>query len=264
MAANQSLLIVERVARILQLFTFEKNEWGITEIARETGLSKSVTYRLLHSLEEHGFIRQNGVTKKYGLGMRFFELGQIVRDSMDLRSAAREVMVGLSQRCNQTVILCVEDNLQQVCIDKVDGGNLIRIASKIGARIHLHAGASAKLLLAYLPPEKREEYYKEYGLPAFTGNTTTDKKKLEEELRRIREQGYAFTVEERDINIAAISAPVFDYRGTVIASLALIGPKWNFEPENVQEYIKEVKAAADKISARMGYMGEKRDKGGNY
>ena len=103
-------------------------------------------------------------------------MGQVVRDSMDLRSAAREVMVGLSQRCNQTVILCVEDNLQQVCIDKVDGGNRSGLPRKIGARIHLHAGASAKLLLAYCPG-KREEYYKEYGLPAFTGNTTTDKKK---------------------------------------------------------------------------------------
>ena len=77
------------------MFNFEKHEWGITEIAQKTGLSKSVTYRLLHSMEEYGFIKQNNATKKYGLGMRFFELGQIVKANMDLRTVAKEVMTEL-------------------------------------------------------------------------------------------------------------------------------------------------------------------------
>ena len=257
MAARQPLLIIERIARILQLFTYERHEWGITEIAQETGLSKSVIYRLLHSLEEHGFIMQNNTTKKYGLGMRFFELGQIFQANLDLRTVAREVMTELSRKCNQTVMLCIADNLQQVCIEKVDGPSIIRIASEIGARIHLHAGASAKVLLAYLPPEERERYYREFGLPRFTEKTITDKEELEAGLRRIREQGYAFTMEEKEINLAALAAPVLNHRGEVVASLTLIGPKWNFDPDHLRLYLKEIKAAAGEISGRLGYKPEK-------
>src|SRR5690554_1053205 len=257
MSAKQPLLIIERIARILQLFNFEKHEWGITEIAQKTGLSKSVTYRLLHSMEEYGFIKQNNATKKYGLGMRFFELGQIVKANMDLRTVAKEVMTELSRKCNQTVILCIIDHLQQVCIEKVDGLSIIRIASEVGARIHLHAGASAKLLLAYLPPEERERCYREFGLPRFTKKTITDREQLETELSQIREQGYALSVEERDINLAALAAPVFDYRGEVVASLTLIGPKWDFGPGQARVYIKEIRAAAGEISERLGYKREK-------
>lgn len=250
---NEGLLVIERMATILDFFRLDDTEWSITEIARQTGLNKSVVYRLVHSLELQGFMKKDPETKKYSLGMRFFELGQIVGAGMNLRNIARPIMYDLSHECNLTVILCIVDNLQQVCIEKVDGKNIIRIASQVGARIHLHAGASAKLLLAYLPYEKRVEYYKTYGLPAFTDKTTTDVDKLEEELEEIRQKEYVFTVEERDINLAGIAAPVYNYQGEVVASLTIIGPKWNYDDNTVPKFIKHVKRAANQVSKELGY-----------
>ncbi|MFW5991637.1 MAG: IclR family transcriptional regulator [Halanaerobiaceae bacterium] len=259
------LKTIKKMSMVLDLFTFKKSEWSISEIASRTGLYKSVVHRLVNSLVAEGFMNKDPETKKYKLGIKFFELGKIVEKQMELKKIARPIMEKLTSKCNQGTILCVLSDLQQVCISKTDTSKIIQIASQIGVRIKLHAGASAKLLLAYLPRKKREEYYEKYELKSFTDKTITDREDLEDNLVEIREKGYAFTVEERDEGVAGIAVPIFNYRKEVVASLTMLGPKWNYKDEAViKEYIKSLREAAAEISRKLGYKYNDYIKEGNH
>jgi len=116
----------------------------------------------------------------------------------------------------------------------------------------LHAGASSKILLAYLPAEEQDRIM-ERGLPRYTENTITDPIQLKKELAGIREKGYAYSDQELDSAAKAIAAPIRDHSGKAIAGLSLAGSVDRFNEENLERYIRLVKECADKISKVLGY-----------
>lgn len=246
------LKTLERALNILLRFDIDHPEWGVSELHRVVGVPKSVVARVLGVLEAHGLLKQDPITRKYRLGVRLFELGRLVVDQMDLRKTAIPVMNRLAQLTGETILLSIEDDYYQVCIESVSSRQNINVASRPGTRILLHAGASAKVLLAFMPPEERREYYDRFGLPRFTPYTTVDEGALEAQLEEIRQRGYAITFEERDLGTAGVSAPITDYTGRVIASLAIVGLKPRFTEERVPEFVRLVTETARAISSELG------------
>ncbi|MGE5593308.1 MAG: IclR family transcriptional regulator [Betaproteobacteria bacterium] len=246
------LKTLRRALDILLRFDDAHPEWGVSELSRESRMPKSVVARILGVFEMYGFLRQDPMTRKYRLGIRLFELGWLVVDEMDVRKAALPAMNQLAQVTGDTVLLCIEDDYHQVCIESVASKQGIKLASRPGTRIPLHAGASAKVLLAYMPPEERRKYYEMFGLTAFTPFTVTDVAMLEAQLEEIRTRGYAYTVEERDLGTAGVSAAITDYTGQVVASLAVVGLKPRFSEERVPELVRLVTEKAREISRQLG------------
>lgn len=246
------LKTLRRALDILLRFDASHPEWGVSELCRESGVPKSVVARILGVFEMYGFLKQDPVTRRYRLGIRLFELGRLVVDEMDVRKAALPVMNQLAHVTGETVLLCIEDDYHQVCIESVTSKQGIKLASRPGTRIPLHAGASAKILLAYMPQEERRKYYETFGLTAFTPFTVTDVTTLEAQLEKIRRDGYAFTVEERDLGTAGVSAAITDYTGGVIASLAIVGLKPRFNEARVPELVRLVTEKAREISRELG------------
>ncbi|ABB14375.1 MULTISPECIES: IclR family transcriptional regulator [Carboxydothermus] len=252
---NNDTLIqsVDRALRILDTFSLKEKELGVTEIANRLGLHKSTVFGLLRTLEHWGYVEQNQVTGKYRLGLKLLELGNRVKEGLDLRAVALPFLQDLVERYGETVHLAVHDRGEIVYIEKVEGPNAIRMYSQIGRRAPMHCTGVGKAILAFRPEKEIEEIIRTKGLKYFTPNTITDPKKLHEELSLIRENGYSLDREEIEIGLRCVAAPIRDSQNTVVAAISVAGPSIRMTEEKIQELIVSVKEAALEISKRLGY-----------
>lgn len=244
------LKTLERALQVLSLFTREHQEWDYTEMAEALNLHKSVVYRILVTLERHGFATREPGSSRFRLGFRFVELANIVLSGIDLRNAAHAIMVRLVRAVQETAFLTIVSGHESVCIHRVESPQPIRLTMEIGGRYPLYAGASNRVLMAYLPQHEIEAIIQE-GLQQHTPNTITDPEALRASLAEIREQGYAFTIAELTPGMAALSTPIFDNTGSVVAALSISGPSDRFSPERRPFLLQQLRQAAAEISAQL-------------
>jgi DNA-binding IclR family transcriptional regulator len=121
----------------------------------------------------------------------------------------------------------------------------------VGTQRAIHAGASSKVLMAYLPQELVRSIVKEKGLPKLCTNTITRLKDLEAELARIREQGFAESLEETDQGAWGVATPVRDCSGKVVLAIGVAGPTTRYSKDKVRQYVSLCTLAASKISAHL-------------
>ena len=153
----------------------------------------------------------------------------------------------------ETVHLVVLDKLEVLYIDKRESGQSLRIASQVGMRLPAHCTGVGKMLMAHLSPEQRAELINRKGLPRFTRNTLTDVEALEDELNRIRMQGFAIDNEEIMDSLRCVAAPIRDQTGKVISAISLSGPVSRLKGERFEKAIRRVTETAEEISAGLGY-----------
>ncbi|HIE17752.1 MAG TPA: IclR family transcriptional regulator [Dehalococcoidia bacterium] len=244
---------VKRAIDVLNLFTSGEPEIGISQIARELGMNKSTAARVIYSLECQGMLAKSTASRKYRLGGMVLQLAGALISKMELRSIALPYMKELHGRTNETISIYVLEHDHRVCIERIEGSLGARHVIAIGDRGPLHAGASGKVLLAYLPRERRNELINELKLASFTPYTITDKEKLQRELDEIRERGVAVSMEERFELCASVSAPIRNYMGDVIAALSISTLASRLTPGKVSEYSTLVKDAALEISHEFGF-----------
>jgi DNA-binding IclR family transcriptional regulator len=228
----------------------------MSELARQVGLNRSTTYRILLSLERTGLVRKDEETGTYSLGLATFEIGNAYLSQMDLIQVCRPVMADLAQKVQETVHLAVLSNQEIVYVEKVDSPRTLGVISKIGQRGPLYSTALGKVLLAHQPKQEQSKIIREMRLKPFTVNTITSKKDLVKELKRVREQGYALDQRESEIDIECIGAAIKNYLGDTIAALSISGPQKKIKTAGDKEFINSVVEAANLISSKMGYRAE--------
>lgn len=244
---------VERALRILDCFDEEHPVLGPAEAARRVGLPKSTAYRLMLTLAAHGYLERVG-EERFELGRRLLYLGLQVRAGGELREAAHPVMVALRDRFRESVHLHIREGHERVCIHSVEGTHDLRVAGSVGRRAPLYAGASARAILAFLPPAEVEAVLAA-GLSPLTPATITNPDRLRAELERVRRQGYAVSAGERIEGTASIAVPLWRPSGEVVGSLAVSGPRFRFDPEGVPGLVPALFEAAAAIYRRLGGRG---------
>ncbi|XOK62454.1 IclR family transcriptional regulator [Paenibacillus elgii] len=240
----------DRILRMLECFTIEKPEWGVTELSEHLGLYKSVVHRMLVTLEHRGFVTQNPQSQKYMLGIKLFELGVVVGNQMNLRTVAKPVMEELCENTKETVMLMIVDGLEGICVEKVESTQSVRYTSPLGKRVPLHAGATTKILLAYLPEDKIDKIISK-GLPKFTDYTVSDPDELRQQLQTIRKQGYCISSNDFSLGGMGIAVPIMDHSGEVVAGLSISGLEFRMN-DIADSLLRQCQAAADSISKRLG------------
>ncbi|HHV46395.1 MAG TPA: IclR family transcriptional regulator [Tissierellia bacterium] len=243
---------VDRAIQILKLFSEDRKEMKLTEIANELDLNKSTVYGILSTLKYHGLIDQDEKTQKYRLGLYLMRLGNLVANSIDVINIAHPIIEEVSHRLNETVHLSKLDRLEIVYLDKVESNQSIRISTAIGTRKLAYCTGMGKVLLAFSDLNEVEKSLPD-KLQAFTPNTVIDKKVLLEELRNIKKIGYAIDREESEIGLMCIAAPIFDYNGEVKYALSVSGPTPRITEERLEKIINIAKDTARKISYKLGY-----------
>lgn len=252
MSASSSVKTIDRLVKVLDCFSPEQPTWSLAELSLRLGLPKSTLHRFLASLEAHGVLRRDPDDKRWRLGYRLVAWGKLASESTGLRHVARTVMRDLVATTGETAVLTVYQNQEVVCIEKVETSHSVRLTLDVGTCHPPHAGASSKILIAYLPEEQVRAIIRDKGLPAICTNTITDPDELMAELARIRERGYAESLEETDIGAWGVATPIHDRNGNVLAAIGIVGPSLRFTEELAQQYVTLCRSAAQHISTLLG------------
>lgn len=241
-----------RAASILEYLADYRKGDRLSNISRNVGLSKSTVHSLISTLEKLGYVHQDQTNGRYALGLKLFELGQVVHASMDLRTIAMPYLHALADKYQETVHLAILSRDEVVYIDKVDSPRSIRIISQIGGRNPAHCTAVGKVLLAGLAGDKLERVLRTMNLQRFTPNTVTDPVRLRVHLAKVRELGYAEDREEIETGLTCVAAPLKNYCSEVIAAISLSGPAGRIASDNLSRLTADVVDTARLISAQLG------------
>jgi DNA-binding IclR family transcriptional regulator len=242
---------VDRAAALLLALGESHGEAGVTELARKLGLHKSTASRLLATLQKRGLVEQDDETGKYRLGIVVIRLAERAERTLDLRSIAMPELERLARLTHETTGLGVLDGDQLLTVAQADGPNLVAVGDWTGRTVPLHCVASGKVLMAALA-EREVMRLVRRGLDKFTDRTIVDLEPLLEELARIRRRGYATAIGEYEPGLHAVSAPVHDARGAVIAAVDVWGPAFRLTPRRIPELATQVREAAAAVSLRLG------------
>ena len=248
--ALASVQSVDRALTILGILA-RLGEAGVTEIAGELGVHKSTAFRLVATLESHGMVEQNEERGKYRLGVGVLRLAGATTARLDVVQEARPVCRKLAADSGETVNIAVLSDRSALYLDQVAGQSALQSHNWVGQHIPLHATSNGKVLLTGLSADEIEKRLPR--LPSYTAETVTSKARLRRELAEVREQGYAVAVDELEVGLTAIAAPIRNAHGDVIASLSVSGPSFRLTEARVKELIPVVQDAGDEVSRRLGY-----------
>ncbi|MEA5114815.1 MAG: IclR family transcriptional regulator [Geobacteraceae bacterium] len=245
---------VSHALELLEQFHEDVDELGVTELSKRLKLHKNNVFRLLATLESHGYIEQNKVTENYRLGLKTLELGQTFVKQMGLLRQSRPVLETMVRECNETSYVAILKDFHIIYLDVVETDLTVRVVPRVGSRLPAHCTAAGKVQIAYLNEEELEQYLPTQELRAFTSNTITDRDELKKHLQKVAEEGYAIDDEELDIGVRCVSAPIRDYTRRIIGAVSISGPSMRLSMERIdRELIPLVKKAAEDISMKLGF-----------
>lgn len=245
---------VDRAISVLEILA-QRGEAGVSEVAGEIEVHKSTAFRLLGALEARGLVEQAGERGKYRLGFGIVRLAGAVTGRIDITQQGRPVCERLAEEIGETVNIAVMQEHYAINLYQVRGPGAITAHNWVGQLTPLHATSSGKILLAYLPGKERTAVLSSAGMKKVTASTITAKTKLEKNLAETRERGYSITLEELEIGLHAMAAPVRNRDGDVIAALSASGPGYRLTEERLHELSPILVKGAAEISHRMGYLG---------
>ncbi|HLX57010.1 MAG TPA: IclR family transcriptional regulator [Ktedonobacteraceae bacterium] len=245
--------IVHRVASVLRAFG-DQRLLGITDLAGATGLPKSTTHRLVTALVNEGLLIQDEDSHKYALSLRVTALGASILSSHTVRKSARPILMELRDQTRESVHLAVLEGMEAVIIDTEDSYFFVRAVNIPGQHLPAHAVSTGKALLAYQWETRLREILNQMKLTRYTSNTITDPRLLLEELRLVRQRGYAISLSELEEGIDAVAAPIFDHLGAVVAAVSIGGPSERCRSKQT-EFITAVTRAGQQISQTLRYVG---------
>jgi DNA-binding IclR family transcriptional regulator len=227
-----TIAAVERAADVLLHFAdSQRHDLGVTEIAEELGLSKAAVHRVLSSLRSRGLVSLDEQSRRYSLGVSAMRLGLTYLDRIDVRRMAHPYLEQLSNRTNETATLSTRAGKRsRIYIDQVTPDREVIMSVSVGTPYPLHAGASSRAFLAFLPLAEQEAYL-DGGLESLTASTITDVESLRRDLEKVREQGWARSSAERQSGAASVAAPVRRHDGYPMAVISVCGPLERFSAE---------------------------------
>jgi IclR family acetate operon transcriptional repressor len=223
---------------------------GISNIAKKTNLNTTTTHRIIKTLYNIGVVQQDKESRIYQLAPKILLYGKAVLDSYDFVNDAHPMLGELSNSVRETVFMGIQNQFELVYIDHVDSlDHVLRMTPQIGRRQPLHSTSLGKVLLSNMHPVQLNEYLLEKELTSLTENTITDPRQLIEELDRVKTQGYALDLEETEIGICCVAAPVWGDDHQIVAAISVSGPATRMKKKGLDTFLKDnVIATSKKIS----------------
>lgn len=246
------LQTIHKAAQVLYLFTPQRPEWGVSQVAAELGQPKSSAHAMLSSLTEVGLLYRM-TTGRYRLGFRLLTLSQALLHNTPWREVAREELALLCRQTGETAHLSVLAGGQQVTVIRLDGTRPDHAgAPEVGAVAPSHCTAHGKMFLATRPWAYVAAVLEQHGMAASTPNTITSPDELRSELRRTRERGYAYDIEEYCPGVCSVAAPVRNHNAEPIVAVGVSVPSARFHTHK-RGLRDAVLHTAATVSERIGF-----------
>jgi DNA-binding IclR family transcriptional regulator len=249
---NYDITALQRGLRLLHLFSESPRGLTAKQVAIAARLPVSTVHRFLANLVTSGFLNRDGEGVHH-LGIACFSIGQAAAGQLDIRRLSLPYLRELNQQTRETIHLTVRHGLSAVYVEKLDSPEQLRIHSRIGASVPLHCTAVGKVMLAYLSADEQNRILPELDLKRLTPNSVGNLQELKTELFRVRKNGYASDLEEHELHIRCIAAPIWDHTGIVQSSLSLTAPSIRMPVARLRQLAPLIQAAGLQISAELGY-----------
>jgi DNA-binding IclR family transcriptional regulator len=250
--ARPGLQVLERTFGILEVFTQARPEWSATEVAREIDLPVPTVHRILAALKGLGYVSQHQQTRRFRLGLAALSLGERARALADLRPVALGPLRELSEQTGETALLTVLSPARDrsVCLERVETSQPLRLSVEPGRQLPLHAGASQKALLAFMPGDEIDAIAAR-PLERCCSATITSRRALMADLAAIRARGWASSFEETNVGVWGIAVPVLS-AADVICAVGIAGPSPRLSAERVRPDVRLTHEAAVSIGRALG------------
>jgi DNA-binding IclR family transcriptional regulator len=254
---------VDRAARLLRVLSAHQSgaphQAGMSaaELSRELHVSKSTLSGLLATLERHGLVQRDPLTRRVRLGLSLLELAAAVSTDVDIREAARPHLARLRRHTGETAILHLLSGDGVRIADRAEPATQLKVVAPVGTRLPRFAGSVAKVLLAALEPDEAEALVRGHELPAFTPRSIVEPDAYLEQLAQTRRRGHARENEEYLVGVSAVSAPVLNHEGRTIGTISVACVKTRARAR-LSELAQPVMNAAAETSRRLGAPGEGR------
>lgn len=245
----KAMQIVERIA------TSDQTSWGVRELARALDMAPSSTHRLLAMLEEASVLESEPDTGRYVISLDFFRLASRIANKLPLRETASRFLRGLAERTGEAVYVARYDARRRgfMFVDHLRSRHPLRYELPLYEWLDLRVGAGGLGILAFLEQEELEAVLDEAEPDRLTDLTITERHLIEEEIERVRQQGYVVSVGRRIPDAAGIAAPIWGASGRVIGAVVLALPKSRLpEPQEMEDLATDVVGTARAVSSVMG------------
>lgn len=242
---------LERGLAVLQAFDAEHPTRTTTELATATQLSRPVVRRVLLTLQHLGYVATSG--GRWTLTPRVLSIGQHYTATHALTELAQPHLMQLAERTGESATLATLDGNEVVYIARVPVRRVLSVTVAPGTRAPAHATSLGRVLLAWEPAERVERVLAESGMPRLTPHTVTDPAQFHDILTTVRQQGWSMVISEREEGLIALSAPIRDHAGHVVAAVTSSTSAGRATPEGFREDVVPVLTdTAKHISAELG------------
>ena len=251
--ANYTIQTVSHALDVLEQFSANVDEIGVTELSKRLKLHKNNIFRLLATLEARGYIEQNKATGNYRLGLKCLQLGQIYVNQMGFLLQAKATLQELARSANESCYVAVKKGPAIIPLDFMEPENPVRVVSLIGQTLPLHCTAPGKVHLAFEPSEGLSRSLPE-RLQRYTDKTIVDRELLLRHLKEIASAGYAVDDGEFMAEVMSVAVPIRDYTRSLVGSLAIAGPAQRLTTDRIQKEVAPlILKCGSEISKRLGY-----------
>jgi DNA-binding IclR family transcriptional regulator len=248
-AGMSSVRAVDRAIAILQCFSAEQPAMSVVEIQKRVGLSRPTLYRLLHTLACRGLIDSEGDPQRFKLAHGVMKLSHVWLKGLEVVNVARPIVEGLRDQTGETAALFRLEEDRGICILECESRHVLSISRGVGDSLRITQGSTGKAMLAFMDPQRQSEFIER--MPK-----DVQRLRLEDALRSSRRNGYATSRGEIFAGAVAVSAPVFDHRGSVVGSVGLYGPNARVNEDKILEFAGLVNDAGRRISGLLGFQGD--------
>ncbi len=242
---SENVRAVGRALEILLAFSEADPELSASELLKRVDLSRPTLYRLLYTLEEHGFLVSIGEPQRFRLGPSVSRLAHVWNNSLDLKTIAEPILRRIWQDTRETVALFIPQGNMRLCVEEIPSPQPLNFKRGVGYTERIVRGATGRAILAYLNPTPEE-------LKSYLNGTELNLKKLEEELASTRKRGYSSSHNELISGAVAVAVPFFDRTGQVAGSMGVFGPEVRMDPAKQKAIARQLQQEAAILSGALG------------
>lgn len=254
---NEGLQSLTRAIQILELLAAAPTGAGLSVLAQSSGMSKASVLRILRTLQANDYVTKTD-DAIYRIGWKLFIMAQGRSEAQDLRETVRPYFEKLSDISSETSHLALLSRDEVVYIDKIEGRQVVRVATEIGRRVPLYSVASGKAILAY----QEEAFVKKImrSARASTDKTIVSLSGILEDIEGTRRRGYSIGKGEMTNGVGSVGAPLFRADGKVEAAVSIVFPLAGNSDERIATLGGLVSDTAEQISAELGWIGIEKEK----
>lgn len=242
---------LKKALSILECFSVEMPEMGITQISDRLGLHKSGVHNIISTFEQCGYIAQNPDTGKYRLDMKILELAFVINSSLGIHGIVHSPMTALSEAVGEAVYCAMPKGPEIIYLEGAYPITSHMTRSMIGEKAEMYCTAIGKAILAFLPEPEATRAMAQQSMRQHTENTITDRTELAKEIAVIRRRGYSMDNMEHEHGIKCVGVPVFRRDGTLLGAISISGPSLRVEDEKVSDFVRQLQDCAQQIRMRL-------------